>query len=141
MNSVGQTVYDTDDVYGALEGFDVVALPSDFEGIPTSIIEAISAMKIGVATPVGGTRELIDDRCNGFIMEPGNWKMLTDILYELFNTPAGKWNALRTQGFLTWKNRFSLQVMMEQFLDEYAELGIIPPERHSAGFPPQETLP
>jgi glycosyltransferase involved in cell wall biosynthesis len=116
----------TDDVHGAIDGFDVVALPSDSEGIPTCIIEAMTVKKIGIATSVGGTCDLIDDRRNGFTMERGNWKMLADILYELFTTPSGKWDALRKEGFSTWKNRFSLEVMMKGFLREYVELGLIP---------------
>ena len=116
----------TDKVYEALRGFHVVALASDFEGIPTSAIEAMSVKKIAVATSVGGTCDLIDDRKNGFIMEPGNWKVLADILYELFTTPSRQWNSIREEGFKTWNNRFSLDVMMKGFLREYVELGLIP---------------
>ena len=119
----------TDDVYGALKGCEVVALASDFEGIPTSIIEAMSVKKIGIATSVGGTAELIDDRRNGFIIEPGNATMLADILHELFTTPAHRWAALRHAGFETWQNRFSLEVMMRGLLREYVALDVISKEQ------------
>lgn len=128
----------TDNVYEALEGIEVVALPSDSEGIPTSMIEAMSVAKIGIATPVGGTRDLIENRTNGFIMDKGDWRMLADILFELFTTPSQQWDQLRQAGYETWQEGFSLKVMMKGILTEYVKMGVVSEECLGQCFPPEE---
>ncbi|MBW4055428.1 MAG: glycosyltransferase [Proteobacteria bacterium] len=51
-----------------MEIFDVYCLPSFYEGMPLSIMEAWSAGKPVVATDVLGTRELVKDGMNGVLV-------------------------------------------------------------------------
>lgn len=48
---------------------DFLILPSLYEGLPISILEAISTGLIPVCTGVGGVLEVIEDRINGFIIK------------------------------------------------------------------------
>lgn len=51
---------------------DALILPSYIEGLPLSILEAMSYRKPVISTPVGGIPSMIEDEVNGFLIEPGN---------------------------------------------------------------------
>ena len=51
---------------------DALILPSYIEGLPLSILEAMSYRKAVISTPVGGIPSMIEDEVNGFLVEPGN---------------------------------------------------------------------
>ena len=51
---------------------DALILPSYIEGLPLSILEAMSYRKPVISTPVGGIPSMIEDGVNGFLIEPGN---------------------------------------------------------------------
>jgi glycosyltransferase involved in cell wall biosynthesis len=53
---------------------DVFILPSYHEGLPISILEAMSYGLAIISTPVGGIPEIVND--NGILVEPGNQKEL-----------------------------------------------------------------
>ena len=50
----------------------IFVLPSYFEGMPNSIIEAMSASLPIISTNVGAIPELVQNEINGFIVTPGN---------------------------------------------------------------------
>jgi len=58
------------DVPELLRGFDIFVLPSRFEGLPLTILEAMASGLPVVATRVGGVPELVEDGVNGFLVEP-----------------------------------------------------------------------
>lgn len=51
---------------------DVLILPSYNEGLPISILEAMSYGKAIIATAVGGIPEIVRNNENGILIEPGN---------------------------------------------------------------------
>jgi glycosyltransferase involved in cell wall biosynthesis len=51
---------------------DVFILPSYYEGLPISILEAMSYGMPIISTPVGGIPEIITDKENGLLITPGN---------------------------------------------------------------------
>lgn len=51
---------------------DALILPSYIEGLPISILEAMSYRKPVISTPIGGIPSMIDDGVNGFLIEPGD---------------------------------------------------------------------
>ena len=51
---------------------DVYLLPSYSEGLPVSILEAMSAGLAILSTPVGGIPEIVTDGLNGYLVEPGD---------------------------------------------------------------------
>jgi len=96
-----------DDVGTWMGACDVLVLPSLSEGLPTVICEAMLAGRAVIATPVGGTPELIEDGATGILIAPGNVTALADALGELLGTPGradamGGLAALRAQQSLTW---------------------------------------
>lgn len=70
-----------------LELCDVYVLPSYHEGLPISILEAMSYGMPVISTTVGGIPEVVKNNVNGFTIEPGDKKSLLDsILYFIHNT-------------------------------------------------------
>ncbi|MER2998968.1 glycosyltransferase family 4 protein [Pontibacter populi] len=66
---------------------DVYILPSYNEGLPISILEAISYQLPVITTSVGGITEVVYDNFNGFIVEPGDKAAIYDRLKRFINNP------------------------------------------------------
>lgn len=62
---------------------DIFLLPSYIEGLPISILEAMTYKMATISTNVGGIPEIIEDGINGFLIEPGNIKQLFDAIKSL----------------------------------------------------------
>lgn len=60
----------TDNVVAALEDADIFALPSIYEGIPMTIIEAMDSALPIVASNVGGVPDMIEDGVDGLLCSP-----------------------------------------------------------------------
>lgn len=61
---------------------DALILPSYVEGLPLSILEAMSYCKPVISTPVGGIPSMIEDEVNGFLVEPGDGSLFIErIIY------------------------------------------------------------
>lgn len=61
----------------------IFVLPTYYEGQPNSVIEAMAAGMVPVATAVGGIPQMILDHENGRLIEPRNADALYDALAEL----------------------------------------------------------
>jgi glycosyltransferase involved in cell wall biosynthesis len=66
---------------------DVFILPSFAEGLPMSILEAMSFGKPIIATNVGGVPSLVHPQYNGWLYESNNIKELTQVFDDLFSYP------------------------------------------------------
>lgn len=70
---------------------DALILPSYIEGLPISILEAMSYGKPILATTVGGIPEVVKHGINGFLFPPGNKaKMFEAVKYILNNEQIAK---------------------------------------------------
>jgi glycosyltransferase involved in cell wall biosynthesis len=66
---------------------DVFILPSYNEGLPLSILEAMSYNMPIISTPVGGITEIVLDNVNGFIVNPGDKFAIYDRLKKIVESP------------------------------------------------------
>lgn len=71
-------------VFDHLEKSSVFVLPSLQESLPVSIIEAMAAGKVVVASDVGGIRELIEQGKSGFLFPRNDKSKIKDILLKLY---------------------------------------------------------
>jgi glycosyltransferase involved in cell wall biosynthesis len=65
---------------------DAVALPSDWEGVPVTLIEALAHGVPAVASDVGGVAELLGDGC-GLLVPAGDPAVLADEIRRLLRSP------------------------------------------------------
>ena len=71
------------DVARMLDAIDVLALPSLYEGMPLTAIEAAAMARPVVATAVDGTPEVVEHGVTGFLVPPRNSPALTSALLNL----------------------------------------------------------
>ena len=69
-----------------LQAFDIFVLPSLKEGFPWALIEAMTARLPVIATRVGAVPEIIEDRQNGIIVEPGKPEQIAKAITEIINS-------------------------------------------------------
>lgn len=60
----------TDDVYSVMESSDIFVLPSLFEGMPMTLIEAMGTGMPILASNVGGIPDMIENEKSGLLCEP-----------------------------------------------------------------------
>jgi glycosyltransferase involved in cell wall biosynthesis len=75
------------DVPALLAGCDVFCLPSEMEGLPIVLLEAMAQGKPVVATRVGGTPELVVHGETGLLVPPGDVDALAAGLEQLLGDP------------------------------------------------------
>ncbi|MBI1806087.1 MAG: glycosyltransferase [Ignavibacteria bacterium] len=73
------------DVPQILAASDLFVLPSLFEGMPLSVLEAMAASKAVVATNVDGTAEAVEDGITGFLVPSKNSAALADKIIQLLS--------------------------------------------------------
>ncbi len=71
------------DIPRYLASFDIFVLPSLWEGLPMSVLEAMAAGKPVIATAVSGTSEVVMEGETGFLIEPKDVAQLADRLSRL----------------------------------------------------------
>lgn len=66
---------------------DVYILPSYKEGLPISILEAMSYGMAVISTNIGGIPEIIKNKENGLLIEPGNLEQIEQALVYFLENP------------------------------------------------------
>lgn len=79
-----------DDALSFVAAADIMANPSDHEGLPLAILEAMTLGKPVVATAVGGVPSVIEDGVNGALVPKGDPDALADALAGLLDDPAAR---------------------------------------------------
>ena len=70
-----------------LQNSDVYILPSYNEGLPISILEALSYRKPIISTDVGGIPEIVKNNENGFLISPGNLEQIEKSMKHFIENP------------------------------------------------------
>ena len=101
---------------------DVYILPSHFEGVPISILEAMAHAKPIIATNVGGIPSLVRNEYNGWIIEPCELNTLDSIFDKIFEDPElleklGKNSYLEAQAYDPMKMFKKLESVYKNLLD------------------------
>lgn len=108
------------DVPELLHNSDIFVLSSNFEALPISIIEAMSAEKSIIASDVGGVRELIDDGLSGLCVEKGNVKKIVEALNYFHDASFRK--SYGIQARKKYLLNFTLEAMAEKIFSCYSDL-------------------
>jgi glycosyltransferase involved in cell wall biosynthesis len=101
-----------------LDQFDVLVLPSWIEGLPGVVLEGMAHAKPVIATPVGGTPELIVDGESGLFVPPRDPTALADAIRSLVADPT-RARALGLAGRKRAEDEFSESAMTARVLEVY----------------------
>jgi glycosyltransferase involved in cell wall biosynthesis len=102
---------------------DVFVLPSYCEALPLGVLEAMACGVPVVATSVGGIPDVIEDRVNGLLVEPGQPDALARAIVTILTDDALR-SRLREAGRSDVGKRFSTASVIKDLGALYWELGI-----------------
>lgn len=111
----------TDEVPALLAASDVFVLPSDFEGLPITVLEALRAGVAVVATAVDGTCEVVRDGDTGLLVPPGDGPALAEAIGRLLDDSDLR-SALSKAGSAYVKGRFTAPVLARRTEEVYGTL-------------------
>ena len=117
------------DVASRLRASDVYVRPSLTEGMPLTVLEAMACGLPVVATPVGGTAEIVYDGVNGLLVPPGDVPALASALIRLADRPKLR-ARLGAKGRALVRRSYSWQRVVDANLAVYQR--IVSPEGGAA---------
>lgn len=104
---------------------DLFALPSYCEGLPVALLEAMAWGVPVVATQVGGIPDVIKDRVNGLLVDPGQPAALARAIVDLLADDALR-RQVREAAHRDVARRYRLEAVIFQLETLYRELGVPP---------------
>ena len=114
----------------AFQAAGVFLLPSHVEGLPVSMLEAMSWGLPVIVTDVGAVAEVVTDGVEGFVVKPGDVNALADRLTQL-----GADSALRQRMGTAARRRVVERFTIEGMAAKVAALYRVLSSRHRGGVP------
>jgi len=109
------------EVQQLLHAADIFVLPSLWEGMPVSVMEAMAMGLPVIGTNVAGTQELVVDGITGYLVPEKDPPMLAQRLRQLIDNPQRRVQMGHT-GRQRIEEHFSLTAMIQQYQDAYTSL-------------------
>jgi glycosyltransferase involved in cell wall biosynthesis len=100
---------------------DIFVLPSIYEGMPFTLLEASASGLPVVATRVGGIPEVVSDGENGFLVSPLDIKGLAERILYLLENPS-RAHEMGLLGRRIVEEKFSWQRVAERVMEVYNEV-------------------
>lgn len=101
---------------GLLPLADVFLLPSDHEGMPMSVLEALAAGVPVVASAVGGVPEVLAH--GGGVAVPNDPSAMASAIRRYLEDPLARRSASQ-DAFRNWTERYSARAMVDAYLEIY----------------------
>ncbi len=117
-----------DDVPELLDATDIVALPTQREGLSIALLEAMAAGKPIVTTTIGSNREVCEPSQCAVLIPPKSAEALAKALAELIQSPA-RAAELGNRARLAFEENYTAVKMAASYIDLYVELLV---QRHLA---------
>ena len=114
-----------DDVPELLAACDLFVLPSLFEGLPLSVLEAMGAGKPVVATRIGGTNEAVEDGVTGILVPPADGAAIARAIQSILAQPAAA-RRMAEAGRARARLEFSGERMVRQTTELYEDCWMSP---------------
>ena len=111
------------DISDLLSEMDIFFLPSRWEGLPLSVLEAMACGLPVVASAVDGTKEVVLDSITGYLLPPDDLKGYVEKLSELI-CDGQKRELMGGRGRERVKNNFSYKKMIKKVFYIYKSLGL-----------------
>ncbi|MFA4804825.1 glycosyltransferase family 4 protein [Pyrococcus kukulkanii] len=94
-------------------------LPSLFEGMPLTLLEAWASKLPVIATEVGENPRLVKHKYNGWLVKPGDAKELAKALQEALNFPPRKLEVFGERGYRIVKEKYTWDKVAENVYKIY----------------------
>lgn len=89
---------------------------SEYEGIPVSMMEAMSFGIPCIGTDVGGVREIISDGFNGFLLPPNpTLYEVVSTIQKMMDLSGEKALRMRKAAYKTWEEKYNAEVNYMKF--------------------------
>jgi len=99
----------------------IYVLPSYNEGLPMSVLEAMSFGRVAVTSKVGGLPELIDDSDNGYLVKPGDVAAICNCIDRLY-LDVEKYEKVSDKGYKTIENQFNIDRVINELVEIYTKM-------------------
>jgi len=109
------------DIPALLACSDLFVLPTLKDALPTVIIEALAAEKPIVASDIGGVPEIIENKVNGLLVQPGDLSSLSTACLSLIKN-SEQTRQIILAGSNIVQQKFSIDVQIEKLSTLYEEL-------------------
>jgi glycosyltransferase involved in cell wall biosynthesis len=110
-----------DDVRPYFDVADLFVLPSLAEGVSNSLLEAMSCGLACIATPVGGSAEVLSDGDCGLLVPPGNMEALANCLIRL-SSDSNERIQLGTRARQRILDRYDIRIVGSRYHHLYQSL-------------------
>lgn len=110
-----------DGLSGLLESADALVLPSFHEGLPMSILEALSAGVPVIATEVGSIPEVLDSGVDSLLLKPGDVPSLAQAIETLVKDHALR-GALAIAGRALFERKFTQEAYARDLMTVYGRV-------------------
>jgi len=117
------------DVPGLLPAFDVFALPSRYEGLPTAVVEAMACGIPVVATAVNAVGDVVVPGETGLLVPPGRPDLMATAVAYLLDSPADA-ARMAANAYATVRVRYHEAALQRALVSAYT-----PPESQPTSFP------
>lgn len=107
------------DIVTWLSAFDIACLPSLWEGLPNSLLEAMALGLPVVASAVDGVPEVVENAKTGVLVPAASPAALAKALKDLGEDPARR-AALGAAAHAAVMERFTVRRMMDEYQDAYS---------------------
>jgi L-malate glycosyltransferase len=104
-----------------LQASDLFVFPSEYEGFPLSLFEAMACGLPVASTRVGSAREILVDREHGALAEPKNREQMRAAIEWLLDHPE-EWPGIRERVRRLVVERFSLDAVTDQYAALFEEV-------------------
>jgi glycosyltransferase involved in cell wall biosynthesis len=112
---------EVNEVAAYLSNSDIFVMPSRFEGLSNSLLEAMACGLPVIATNVRGNAELIEDGVDGLLVENDNVDSLVEALSLLLSVP-GKGREFGQRGRKKVENIYDMGKIAERYIQLYRNL-------------------
>jgi glycosyltransferase involved in cell wall biosynthesis len=109
------------DIAELLAASDIVVLPSLWEGLSISVLEAMAAEKAIVTTTLGSNQEVLKHADTGLLVSPKRPDLLAQAILALANDPKQRERLGAAAGKL-FRERYTEERMVEDYRAEYIAL-------------------
>jgi glycosyltransferase involved in cell wall biosynthesis len=106
------------DILSFIRSFDVFVMSSLFEGLGTSLLDAMALSKPTVASDTGGIPEVVSHGETGLLVPPRDARALATAIVKLLKDPERR-ERMGQAGLARVRRLFSADRMVEQTLDVY----------------------